>query len=127
HMEVGQPSAPTPASIRAAAARALEDGRIGYTEALGIGSLRRRIASHYLETYGVELDPGRVMVVTGSSGGFLISFLSCFEPGARVAIAAPGYPAYNNILLALGMEPVPIEVDASSRYALTPEHIARAH
>jgi aspartate/methionine/tyrosine aminotransferase len=126
HMEVGQPSAPTPASIRAAAARALDHGRIGYTAALGIPSLRARIARHYAEAYGVGVDPGRIVVTTGSSGGFLLAFLACFERGQRVAITAPGYPAYRNILVALGLEPVAIEVDAASRYALSPDLLRRA-
>lgn len=127
HMEVGQPSAPTPASIRAAAARALEHGRIGYTQALGTDSLRERIARHYRDTYGVAVPAERVVVTTGSSGGFILAFLACFQPGARVAITAPGYPAYRNILTALGLEPVAIEVGPETRYALTPELIAKAH
>jgi aspartate/methionine/tyrosine aminotransferase len=127
HMEVGQPSAPTPASIRAAAARALEHGRIGYTQALGTDSLRERIARHYRDAYGVDVPARRVVVTTGSSGGFILAFLACFEPGARVAITAPGYPAYRNILVALGLEPVAIEVGPQTRFALTPELIAKAH
>ncbi|WP_436164670.1 pyridoxal phosphate-dependent aminotransferase [Bosea sp. LjRoot9] len=127
HMEVGQPSAPTPASIRAAAGRALEHGRIGYTQALGTDSLRERIARHYRDAYGVGVAAQRVVVTTGSSGGFILAFLACFQPGARVAITAPGYPAYRNILIALGLEPVAIEVGPETRFALTPELIARAH
>ncbi len=127
HMEVGQPSAPTPASIRAAAARALDDGRIGYTQALGTDSLRARIARHYAEAYGVDVAAERVVVTTGSSGGFILAFLACFQPGARIAITAPGYPAYRNILIALGLEPVAIEVGPETRFALMPDLIARAH
>lgn len=127
HMEVGQPSAATPTSIRAAASRALEDGRIGYTQALGTDSLRQRIARHYSDAYGVELPAERVVVTTGSSGGFILAFLACFEPGDRIAITAPGYPAYRNILIALGLEPVAIEVGPQTRFALTPELIAKAH
>ncbi|MGL5737194.1 MAG: aminotransferase class I/II-fold pyridoxal phosphate-dependent enzyme, partial [Beijerinckiaceae bacterium] len=127
HMEVGQPSAPTPASIRAAAAQALADGRIGYTQALGIRSLRARIARHYQDRYDVTVPMERVVVTTGSSGGFLLAFLACFAPGARVAITAPGYPAYRNILTALGLEPVDIPVDAASGFVLTPELVRRAH
>jgi aspartate/methionine/tyrosine aminotransferase len=127
HMEVGQPSAPTPASIRAAAGRALEHGRIGYTQALGTDSLRERIARHYRESYGVAVAAERVVVTTGSSGGFILAFLACFQPGARVAITAPGYPAYRNILIALGLEPVAIEVGPETRHALTPELIAKTH
>ncbi len=123
HMEVGQPSAPTPASIRAAAAKALEHGRIGYTQALGTDSLRDRIARHY----GVQVAAERVVVTTGSSGGFILAFLACFQPGSRIAITAPGYPAYRNILIALGLEPVAIEVGPETRFALTPDLIERAH
>jgi len=80
------------------------DGRpIGYTEALGRPSLRARIARHYREAYGVEVAPERVAVTTGSSGGFVLAFLALFDAGARVAIAAPGYPAYRNILEALAL------------------------
>lgn len=127
HMEVGQPSAATPASIRRATAAALDRGQIGYTQALGIGSLRARIARHYQEAYGIAVAKERVVVTTGSSGGFILAFLACFAPGARVAITAPGYPAYRNILTALGLEPVALEVDAASRFVLTPEHVAKAH
>ncbi|MGL4322934.1 MAG: pyridoxal phosphate-dependent aminotransferase [Beijerinckiaceae bacterium] len=127
HMEVGQPSAATPASIRKAVASSLDDGRIGYTQALGMRTLRRRIARHYEDHYGVAVPMDRVVVTTGSSGGFLLAFLACFAPGSRVAITAPGYPAYRNILTALGLEPVAIEVDASSRFVLTPEHVRKAH
>src|SRR5919107_1425639 len=106
HMEVGQPSAPAPRAALDAARAALEAGRIGYTEALGIAPLRERVARHYREAYGVDVPPGRVVVTTGSSAGFLLAFLSLFNQGDRVAIAAPGYPAYRNILAALDLTPV---------------------
>jgi aspartate/methionine/tyrosine aminotransferase len=127
HMEVGQPSAPTPASIRMAAAMALDQGRIGYTEALGMRSLRERIARHYRTQEGVSVSADRVVVTTGSSGGFLLAFLACFQPGARVAITAPGYPAYRNILLALGLEPVAIEIGAATGHVLTAAQIEAEH
>ena len=109
HMEVGQPAAPAPATAIAAARAALASGRLGYTEALGIPSLRARIARHYAETYGAAIDPARVVVTTGSSAGFILAFLALFEPGDRVAVALPGYPPYRHILTALGCEPVAIE------------------
>jgi aspartate/methionine/tyrosine aminotransferase len=92
HMEVGQPSAPAPRAAREAAKAALERGRIGYTEALGMRPLRERIAGHYREAYGVEVSPERVIVTTGSSAGFVLAFLALFDAGQRVAITAPGYP-----------------------------------
>ncbi len=127
HLEVGEPGLPAPARVREAAIRALQAGRIGYTEALGMPALRARIARHYGETYGVEVEPGRVAVTTGSSGGFTLAFLALFDVGARVAIAAPGYPAYRNILEALGIEVVSIETTARTRHVVTAEAIATAH
>jgi len=127
HMEVGQPAAPAPLCARRAAQAALEGGRIGYTESLGMPSLRSRIARHYRDAYGVDLDPARVAVTTGSSGGFILSFLSLFEAGDRVALANPGYPPYRHILTALGCEPVLIETSAETRWALSPEALIAAH
>jgi aspartate/methionine/tyrosine aminotransferase len=126
HMEVGQPDRPAPATALAAAAAALGQ-RIGYTEALGTPSLRKRIARHYRDTYGYDLDPGRVVVTTGSSGGFILAFLALFEPGDWVALANPGYPPYRHILTALGCEPVLIETSAATRFALSPEALIAAH
>src|SRR5262252_9193080 len=119
HMEVGQPAAPAPQPAIAAARAALENGRIDYTEALGIPGLRARIARHYAERYGVEVEPERIVVTTGSSAGFILAFLSLFGPGDRVALANPGYPPYRHILSALGCEPVLIETSAETRWALS--------
>jgi aspartate/methionine/tyrosine aminotransferase len=125
HLEVGQPGTPAPRPVIEAAKRALESDRIGYTDATGVPSLRARIARHYAETYQVEIDPRRVVVTTGSSGGFLLGFLSCFDVGDRVALAAPGYPAYRNILRALGIEPVLLRTEAAHRFQPTPDLLAR--
>jgi aspartate/methionine/tyrosine aminotransferase len=126
HMEVGQPAAPAPASAIAAARNALA-GPLRYTEALGIPGLRARIARHYAETRGVEVEPARVVVTTGSSAGFILAFLALFEPGERVAVAVPGYPPYRHVLKALGCEPVAIETTAETRWAITPELLIAAH
>ena len=116
HMEVGQPASPAPEGARQAAHAALESDRLGYTVALGIAPLREAIAHHYRDRYGLELDPARVVVTTGSSAGFVLSFLACFEPGDRVALAEPGYPCYRNILGALGIEAVGLPVGHEDRY-----------
>jgi aspartate/methionine/tyrosine aminotransferase len=127
HMEVGQPAAPAPMTARQAAQAALAHGRIGYTEALGLPSLRARIARHYADTYGLSIDPARVVVTTGSSGGFILAFLALFNAGDRVALANPGYPPYRHILSALDCEPVLIETSAATRWALSPEALIAAH
>ena len=107
-MAVGQPSDPAPKSVLEAARRALESGRLGYTDALGIDALRKRIARFYQEHYGVSVNPARIAVTTGSSSGFNLAFLAMFDAGDRVAITRPGYPAYRNIMTALGIEVVEI-------------------
>ena len=121
HLEVGQPSTPAPRKVLAAAKVALDKELIGYTLALGIPELRARIAQHYREFYCADVPAERIVVTTGSSGGFLLAFLTAFEPGDRVALAAPGYPAYRNILTALGIEAVEIPAGPDTRYQPTPE------
>lgn len=121
HMEVGQPSTGAPARVLEAAREALERNQLGYTDALGIPPLRERIARHYRDRYGLEVEPGRIVVTTGSSGGFLLSFLAAFDPGDRVALVQPGYPAYRNILGALGLEVVLIPAGPETRFQPSPE------
>jgi aspartate/methionine/tyrosine aminotransferase len=127
HMEVGQPAAPAPKPAIEAAAAALRSGRIDYTSALGIASLRQRIARHYRETYGCSVDADRIVITTGSSGAFILAFLALFEPGDRVAVTIPGYPPYRHILTALGCEPVLIETSSETRHALTGEALLAVH
>lgn len=127
HMEVGQPAAGAPKTAIVAARAALEAGRIDYTSALGIPSLRERIARHYRDAHGCTVSPERIVVTTGSSGGFILAFLSMFEPGDRVAVTVPGYPPYRHILTALGCEPVLIETTNETRHALNGEALLAAH
>ena len=127
HMEVGQPSAPAPRAVIAAAQDALAAGRVPYTEALGLPALRERIARHYAEAYGVALAPERVVVTTGSSAGFLLAFLALFDPGDRVAVPQPGYPAYRNILHALDLVPAPLVLRRAERFAPTGAALRAAH
>jgi aspartate/methionine/tyrosine aminotransferase len=127
HMEVGQPAASAPQAAIAAARAALDSTRIDYTAALGTPSLRARIARHYRESYGFEVDSSRIVVTTGSSAAFILAFMAMFEPGDRVAVTVPGYPPYRHILTALGCEPVLIETSSETRHALTGEALLAAH
>ena len=119
-LAVGQPSARPPLAVREAAALALRDGTLGYTDATGRADLRAAIASHYGLHYGLDIDPERIVVTTGSSAGFALSFLSLFDPGDRVLIERPGYPAYRNIMRALSLEVVEVE-------HLDAQKVGRAH
>ncbi|HRJ69608.1 MAG TPA: aminotransferase class I/II-fold pyridoxal phosphate-dependent enzyme [Beijerinckiaceae bacterium] len=126
-LAVGEPGGPPPRAVREAVSAALAAGRVPYTDSLGLPALRERIAKHYAEAYNVAVPASRVAVTTGSSGGFILSFLAMFDVGDRIAIPRPGYPAYRNILQALGLVPVEIPTAAATRYALTGEMIAKAH
>ncbi len=126
HMEVGQPSAPAPKAALDMARKALDHGRLGYTEALGIRPLRAALAAHYRTAYGVDVPVERIMATTGSSAGFNLAFLAAFDPGDRIVLTAPGYPAYRNILKALGLVAVEIEVGEETRWSLTPAHLEEA-
>src|SRR5450631_1785766 len=109
-MEVGQPGTGAPAGAVAAAHAALRSGHpLGYTEAFGLRSLRARIAAHALDWYGLTLPIERIAVTVGASGAFPLAFLAAFDPGDRIAMAAPFYPPYVNILTALGIRPVIME------------------
>jgi len=121
HMEVGQPSAPAPKPALEAARSALEHGRLGYTEARGLSGLRHRLVKHYQDAYGLDVPESRIVATTGSSAGFNLAFLAAFDPGDRIALTVPGYPAYRNIIKALGLVPIEIEVGADTRWCLTPD------
>ncbi|TCR92785.1 aspartate/methionine/tyrosine aminotransferase [Rhizobium sp. BK376] len=125
-MAVGQPSHPTPKAALEAANAALGHGRIGYTDALGTSALRHTLAGHYRKRHGVEIDPVRIAITTGSSAGFNLAFLTLFDAGDSVAIARPGYPAYRNILAALGLDVVEVPVTAETHFTLTPESLEAA-
>ena len=123
HMEVGQPGTPAPAAARQALARAMEGDALGYTVALGLPALRARIARLYGDWYNVDLDPARVVVTSGSSGGFVLAFTALFDAGDRVALGAPGYPSYRQILRALDLVPVEVQAAAENRLQPTPEDL----
>lgn len=123
HMEVGQPSTPAPPAARAALAAALEREALGYTVALGLPELREGIAALYARWYGVDLNPDRVIVTPGSSGAFVLAFSALFDAGERVALGAPGYPSYRQILRAMSVCPVDILTRPEHRFQPVPSEI----
>ncbi|MEM8797326.1 MAG: aminotransferase class I/II-fold pyridoxal phosphate-dependent enzyme [Pseudomonadota bacterium] len=127
HMEVGQPAAAVPESVIAYARSHFHGGKLSYTDALGIKPLRERIAAHYATDYGATVDPRQVVVTTGSSAGFMLAFLAAFDHGDKIALQAPGYPAYRNIMKALGLEVVDLVAGPEDRYTLSAEAIEKAH
>ncbi|MFC6091406.1 pyridoxal phosphate-dependent aminotransferase [Saccharothrix lopnurensis] len=125
-LAAGQPSSSAPAPVLEAAQRALREQPLGYTEQLGIVELREALAGHYGRQYGLDVSADDVVVTTGSSGAFLLAFLASFEAGDRVALARPGYPAYRNILRALGCEVVELPCGPETRFQPTVEVLEAA-
>ncbi|MZR13172.1 aminotransferase class I/II-fold pyridoxal phosphate-dependent enzyme [Maritimibacter sp. DP07] len=123
HMEVGQPSTPAPEAARRAVETAMEADSLGYTVALGLPALRRGIAQLYDRWYGVDLDPARVVVTSGSSAAFLLSFTTLFDSGDRVGLGDPGYPSYRQILKALGLTPVGLPTSPGNRFQPVPDDL----
>jgi aspartate/methionine/tyrosine aminotransferase len=124
HMEVGQPGTAAPKGARQALTRAMDDSALGYTVALGLPALKARIAQLYHEWYGIDLNPERVIVTSGSSGAFLLAFTALFDSGDRVGIGDPGYPSYRQILSALGLTPVGLQTSAENRFQPVPSDFA---
>ena len=109
HMEVGQPSSSAPPSARKAAQDALAaDEAMGYTNPNGLPFVQERIARWYSERHGSDVDPSRVVVTTGSSAGFILSFMSLFDAGDKVGVPSTAYPCYRNVLETFGCEAVPL-------------------
>jgi aspartate/methionine/tyrosine aminotransferase len=124
NLSAGQPSVGATAPVRAAAQAALDNTTLGYTVALGIPELRAAIAQAYDTRHGLTIEPDDVIVTTGSSGGFLLAFLACFDVGDRVVVTSPGYPCYRNILSALGCEVVEVQCGPETRFQPTAQMLA---
>ncbi|MDM7956251.1 aminotransferase class I/II-fold pyridoxal phosphate-dependent enzyme [Blastomonas sp.] len=122
HMEFGQPSTGAPAAAISAAHRILDSDGMGYWES---PALKARIAAHYGESYGVAVDPERVILTCGASPAFVLALSCLFSPGARVALARPGYVAYRNTLKALHLEPVELACGEAERFQITADAIER--
>ncbi|MFC3677948.1 pyridoxal phosphate-dependent aminotransferase [Ferrovibrio xuzhouensis] len=121
---VGEPTLPPSPKVVAAASRALSDGRtIGYTEALGMPSLREGIAQLYRRRHGLDIPAARIAVTVGTSSGLLLAFLAAFEAGQTVAVVEPSYPAYRGTLKAVNLVPYRLGTDAATRYQVTPAMI----
>ncbi len=116
HMEVGQPGTPAPRLVREAVIKEIGRGPLGYTDALGLPSLRERIARHYRDTHGCDISPTRIVITTGSSAGFILAFLALLDPGDKIALPQPGYPCYRQIARVLGLDPVYLSARADGLY-----------
>jgi aspartate/methionine/tyrosine aminotransferase len=126
HMEVGQPATPAPKAARMRVAAEMERSNLGYTVALGLPELRGRISGLYKDWYGLDVDPGRIVVTAGSSAAFVLAFLALFEVGATVGLPCPGYPCYRHVLTSLGVRSHLLETTAEDRWMPTAAQIDAA-
>ena len=124
HMEVGQPGTPAPSGAINELIKKINSDPLGYTVALGIPELRRKIANLYKDWYDLDINPDRVIVTSGSSGAFILAFTALFDTSDKVGIGAPGYPSYKQILKALDIEPVIIETSLENKFQMTPNNIS---
>lgn len=123
HMEVGQPGTPAPKQATNSVVESMTKNNLGYTVALGLPELRKRISQLYGEWYNVDINPKRIAITPGSSSAFVASFTSLFDSGDRVGIAAPGYPSYKQILKALDLVPVTIQTIIENRFQPLPQNL----
>ncbi len=117
HLEAGQPcfGAPEPV-LEYARQMTINDPKQGYTEAMGMSLLRDRIALYYKNNYNIDVDYKNIAITVGASGAFILTFISAFDAGDKVALATPGYPAYRNILSSLNIKTIEIETDETTNY-----------
>ena len=116
HMEVGQPGTPAPIEAQRQLIEKMKNDSMGYTVALGIPELRKRISQLYGDWYNLDLNPNRIIITSGSSAGFILSFSSLFDAKDRVGICSPGYPSYRQILKAQDLETVLIETKFENNF-----------
>ena len=123
HMEVGQPGTPAPKRAKQFISDEISNNDLGYTVTLGLPELRNRISKLYGDWYNIDLNPDRIIITTGSSGAFILSFAALFDVGDRVGIAAPGYPSYRQILKSPDLIPIDIFTELQNKFQPIPKDI----
>jgi len=123
HLEVGEPDFDTPACVKAAACKALEDGHTHYTHSLGLFELREAISEYYSKTYNVSVDPDQIVVTSGSSPAIFLVFSALLEKGDQVIISDPHYACYPNFIKFVEGVPVTIPVYEEDGFQYRPEAI----
>lgn len=123
HMEIGEPDLDPSPKVLEAMERALKDKRFSYTPSLGLWELREKIAEHYYNYYGVEVNPSRVVITTGTSSAFLVVYALLFDAGDRILLSDPSYPCYKNFAYLLNIDPLMVGVDSTTKYQITVDHL----
>ena len=125
HMEVGQPGTSAPKAAKDFLKASMEDNPMGYTVALGLPDLRKKIAELYGDWYGLDVDWNRIIITGGSSAGFILSFTALFDKLDKVGLPNPGYPSYRQIIKTLDLDPVLINTTKKNKFQPTPNDLSR--
>ncbi|MGA2027610.1 MAG: pyridoxal phosphate-dependent aminotransferase [Syntrophobacteraceae bacterium] len=127
HLEVGEPDFNTPEAVKNSAIEALSRGDTHYTHSLGTPGLREAICNYYEQTYGVrKIDPGRVIVTSGTSPAFLVAMSAILECGEEVILSNPHYACHPNFVRFLEAVPKMIPVYEEDGFQYRPEAIRAA-
>jgi aspartate/methionine/tyrosine aminotransferase len=124
HLEIGEPDFDTPQCIREAGMRAIREGKTHYTHSLGILELREAICRRYLDTYGVHINPGQVIVTSGTSPAMVLLFSALLENRDEIIVPNPYYPCYPNIIIYVGATCVFVTVHEYDGFQFRPEEVA---
>jgi len=123
HLEIGEPDFDTPACVKAAACKALDDGFTHYTHSMGLIELREAISEYYARTYGVSVDPDQIVVTSGTSTAMFILFSVLLEKDDQVIISDPHYACYPNFIKFMQGKPVAVPVYEEDGFQFRPEAI----
>ncbi len=125
HMEVGQPGTSAPKAAKDFLKASMEDNPMGYTVALGLPDLRKKIAELYGDWYGLDVDWNRIIITGGSSAGFILAFTALFDKLDKVGLPNPGYPSYRQIMKTLNLNPILINTTEKNKFQPTPNDLSR--
>jgi aspartate/methionine/tyrosine aminotransferase len=124
HLQIGEPDFDTPANVRAAAKRALDEGATHYPPYPGIPALREAIATDATARKGFPVDPSRVFVTVGGKGVMLYAILGLVDPGDDVLVPDPGYPIYESLTRFVGANPIPVPIRMEHDFRLDVDELA---
>ena len=113
NLSIGQPDFDVPPDVRAAAIRAIESGRNGYTVTQGIAPLRERITADLQAECGQSMP---VLVTSGVSGGILLSLMAVLDPGDEVILGDPYFVIYKHAVKLVGGEPIRVDTYPDFRF-----------
>jgi len=123
HLEVGEPDFDTPSCVKEAACKALQDGHTHYTHSLGKIELREAVCEHYSDKYGVSVDPGQVVITSGTSPAMFSLCAVLLEKGDQIIVSDPHYACYPNFIKFVEGEPAYVRVLEEDGFQYRPEAI----